>query len=462
MRSKKKKKKNNKSKIWLSILTLLVLIVGFYLYKTNLYENQFLPNTTINDINVSNLTVDEANQKITDIFDTQDFQILDNGLVWKEISKNDLGIKTDFKEDIENDLILQDPWSWPLSYFEKGTTYTLSNTTLNEEDLANYLTVLTPELEELNTKREKTVNATIEKNADGFVIVPEVLGTELNTAAVLEQLAVNIKEGKSSLELEEFVKKPTITQSSPEISTNFAQLNKITNANYTYIINGQNVTIPQDTVLSWVNFGDEGINVDQEAVRSYVETLGATYNTSSVNTSFSSTRRGVVSIPPGTYSWTIQTNAETEQLVNDVLAGNGMNRTPYTQGSATPDSPLIGSTYIEVDLQNQHMWYYKDGILQMETDIVSGKPSTPTPTGVFYVWNRERNATLVGENYQTPVSYWMPIDWDGVGIHDSNWQSAYGGELWQSVGSHGCINTPPGVMGQLFDNVNTGTPVLIF
>ncbi|MFS6998622.1 L,D-transpeptidase family protein [Carnobacterium maltaromaticum] len=61
------------------------------------------------------------------------------------------------------------------------------------------------------------------------------------------------------------------------------------------------------------------------------------------------------------------------------------------------------------------------------------------------MWNREPNAILRGVDYETPVKYWMPIDWDGVGIHDSNWQPAYGGNLYLTVGSHGCINTPPGV-----------------
>lgn len=28
--------------------------------------------------------------------------------------------------------------------------------------------------------------------------------------------------------------------------------------------------------------------------------------------------------------------------------------------------------------------------------------------------------------------YWMPVDWTGVGIHDSDWQPAYGGDLWKT------------------------------
>ena len=155
------------------------------------------------------------------------------------------------------------------------------------------------------------------------------------------------------------------------------------------------------------------------------------------------------------------------KLTKQILEGKDFTRSPIVTGATTADKPLIDKTYIEVDLQNQHMWYYKDGKVALETDIVSGKPSSPTPPGVNYVWSKETNKTLKGKNddgtdYASPVKYWMPIDWTGVGLHDSDWQPEYGGELWKTRGSHGCVNTPPDVMSRLFDMVEVGTPVLVF
>ena len=172
-----------------------------------------------------------------------------------------------------------------------------------------------------------------------------------------------------------------------------------------------------------------------------------------------------MTVPAGTYSWTIWTDNEVEQLTELILSGKGFtNRVPAYQGSTTPETPLISNTYIEVDLQAQHMWYYKDGKVALETPIISGKPSTPTPPGVFYVWNKKRNEILRGEDYASPVDYWMPIDWTGVGIHDSPWQNAnaYGGTSYTTVGSHGCINTPPDVCAKLFNMIDVGVPVVIF
>ena len=184
-------------------------------------------------------------------------------------------------------------------------------------------------------------------------------------------------------------------------------------------------------------------------------------------TSFNSTKRGTVSVPAGTLSWSIQVADEAAALTEQILAGENFTRSPITKGSAKASQPLVGNTYIEVDLTNQHMWYYKDGAVVIETDVVTGKPTTPTPKGVDYIWKKERNATLRGTNddgskYASPVSYWMPVDWTGVGIHDSDWQPAYGGDLWKTRGSRGCVNTPPSVMAQLYNAVEVGTPVVIF
>lgn len=213
--------------------------------------------------------------------------------------------------------------------------------------------------------------------------------------------------------------------------------------------------------MDWLSYKDGNTTIDEDKVRSYVASIGEQYNTSTNSSTFKSTKQGEVTVPAGTLSWTIQTDAETEALIEALKAGEDFTRTPIAQGSTDAGSPLFGNTYIEVDLKNQHMWYYKDGELVLDTKIISGKPATPTPTGVFYVWNKEEDATLTGEDYASPVDYWMPIDWTGVGIHDSDWQTEYGGDLWKTRGSHGCINTPPGVMKELYSKAEVGTPVIV-
>lgn len=49
-----------------------------------------------------------------------------------------------------------------------------------------------------------------------------------------------------------------------------------------------------------------------------------------------------------------------------------------------------------------------------------------------------------------------------MGIHDADWRREFGGEIYRTNGSHGCINTPPEVMSELYELVEIGTPVVTF
>ena len=111
----------------------------------------------------------------------------------------------------------------------------------------------------------------------------------------------------------------------------------------------------------------------------------------------------------------------------------------------------------------QHMYYYVDGELALDTDVVTGNTGRRmgTPEGVDFVYNKQRNRTLIGPGYATPVKYWVPVR-GHVGIHDASWRSEFGGSIYQKNGSHGCINTPTEVMAQLYEMVEIGTPVILF
>jgi len=84
-----------------------------------------------------------------------------------------------------------------------------------------------------------------------------------------------------------------------------------------------------------------------------------------------------------------------------------------------------------------------------------------TITGCFSIYAKTRNATLVGPGYATPVKYWMPFS-GGYGLHDASWRSQFGGDQYLYNGSHGCVNLPTSVAGQVFENVSVGTPVIIY
>ncbi|MGX6980110.1 L,D-transpeptidase family protein [Vagococcus elongatus] len=458
----------NKKTILLAVAGLLIAMLAFvYIKQYSFYKEHFLPKTITNGINISDMTAEQANKKLVEKAEQSQVVITDNGVAWKEISTKEAGVQYDYLKELKALMKKQSHGTWFLATFSNKKT-TLESTAIDDAALQATIESLTHELEAFNQERTATKNASIEKTDNGFEIIPEVQGNSFDVNQVMVDFEQVLRQGKSTLELEDYTKVPTIKSDNADLKSNFEAVQKIAQQGVAYIINGQRIEVPPNTVASWINYDSENqtIGINDENIRNFVTDLGAQYNTSTNATPFNSSRRGQVSVPAGTYSWTISTDSEIEALKKDFLAGNGVERSPAYQGSASPGAALIGNTYVEIDLQSQHMYYYQDGALKLETDVVTGKPSTPTPTGVFYVWNKSQNETLRGTNddgskYAEPVSYWMPIDWTGVGIHDSPWQPAYGGQLWQSIGSHGCINTPPGVMAQFYQIVAVGTPVVV-
>ena len=63
--------------------------------------------------------------------------------------------------------------------------------------------------------------------------------------------------------------------------------------------------------------------------------------------------------------------------------------------------------------------------------------------------------------YVSHVDYWMRVTWGGVGFHDATWQPGFGGELYKTYGSHGCINMSYSSIQTLYPMVEVGTPIVI-
>ena len=116
-----------------------------------------------------------------------------------------------------------------------------------------------------------------------------------------------------------------------------------------------------------------------------------------------------------------------------------------------------------MNLTAQHLFFYKDGQKILESDFVSGNVSKghTTPPGIFALTYKQRDAVLKGEGYASPVKFWMPFN-GGIGFHDASWRSSFGGSIYKTGGSHGCVNMPYAAAKELFENVYAGMPVICY
>jgi hypothetical protein len=452
---------NRKKSIILGTVLFLVLILGFYIVTSMKYEEQFLSKTTVDGISIGNNTVEEANQAIKKHYQGKKFKVVENKKELFNFAGTDIGIASDFTKTLGKELKKQNNWAWPLDKISsKDKQLAVESLVFDDEKVKAFI----PNLPLNQEQRKKPIDAKIVKIDGKFNIQSEVKGNYFDKAKVKDLLVESVSEGDKIIELKQTYVKPSVTASDETLKAKLDQLKKLSNLSVIYTISGSKEVVPHESLVNWLNVDDSGsIVVDNEGISSYMETLSAKYSTHGKTLDFKSSKRGIVKVQPGTYGWTLDVARETESLSNDILLGENIERTPRYNGSGySENGNEIEDNYIEIDLASQHMWVYTNGQLFLETDVISGKPKTPTPKGVFYVWKKDRNATLTGEDYATPVDYWLPVDWDGVGIHDSPWQSNYGGSSYLTSGSHGCINTPPTIMSKIYDQIETGIPVVIY
>lgn len=119
--------------------------------------------------------------------------------------------------------------------------------------------------------------------------------------------------------------------------------------------------------------------------------------------------------------------------------------------------------FILVDISDQTLRLYRNESRVLYAHVVTGKPSTPTPTGTYSIKSKARNVSLTGSTWNVKVSYWMPFIGSSYGFHDASWRSSgqFNKYTYKTNGSHGCVNMKTGDAKKLYNNIYVGTVVII-
>lgn len=121
------------------------------------------------------------------------------------------------------------------------------------------------------------------------------------------------------------------------------------------------------------------------------------------------------------------------------------------------------STYIDIDIASQTVTYFEDGVAKLQAPCVTGNISNGngTPCGTYSVICKVPGKYLIGPTWKCWVDRWIQFTSDHIGLHDASWRSAFGGEIYKTDGSHGCVNMPLDAVSQLYDMVSVGSTVIV-
>ena len=446
--------------LYISIGFLLLIYFGLAIF----FHSHYLPNTTINSISCGWKTTEDLKSANRHNASRYVLTITDrNG---KDFTLSGANISYGYNQQGEETNILkaQNPFTWPVALFQEQE-YTLSTSVQYDTSLAEKVIGQLGLFDEEYIQAPK--DAYIKMNENGYEVIPEVMGTTPISDEKIKSMiftALNASDSHLILSDDCYIN-PSRYADAIEIKTATETMDKYMKATITYEIEGVEEDLSSEEIFQFLKLHDDfSITIDTAKIDRFVQQLATKYNTYGDRREFTTSKGDVITIGGGDYGWVINKKKEAKQILSDLENGIAVIREPmYEQRAVQSGANDIGTTYIEVDYTNQHMWVYSEGELIMESDFVSGnmRNGNGSPDGVFKIVYKQRNAVLRGEDYESPVSYFMPFAYN-VGFHDADWRSSFGKQIYKTNGSHGCINLPPDFAKRLYEFVEVGMPVITY
>lgn len=447
------------------------LLAAAYLGVGIFFRSHFVPNSRVNGIDSFGKTAQQMADLLADREKAYHMVIKTaDGATEQVITPDMVDLSSNLQPgDMSRLLANQQAFLWPRYLLGDKLEQKTSGWKLNRDKL-NALVDALPEVSRTDLVQTKNADLVYDQQQKSYLVQEEVYGNNIDTDRFKDALADAIVNLQEEISLADYAVQPTLKADDSRLKELIGKMNQIAQMKITLKIGGDQETVPQEKIISWIGI-DENANmvVHDEAIRAYVGELAGKYDTVGKNRSFHTSYGAVVNISSGDYGRKVDQEAEFNALKENLTDGRDLTRDlNFSQKAAGGAGDDIGSSYVEVNLTAQHLFVYKDGKKVVDTAVTTGKPvnNHQTNVGIFRVKSHEANRTLRGRNddgssYASPVKYWMPFD-GGIGLHDAPWKSNYGGKNYLTNGSHGCVNLPPSVAGSVFANVSVGMPVVVY
>lgn len=477
------KKSHTKRNVGIALGIVAAVLVAVYVAGGVLFTDHFYPGTTLNGEDISLQSTDEVAQRLNDIASNYSLEVEGNGVDFT-VSSDDMGLQVDGAQIASDAIAQNNPWSWPAEIVQP---HDISETLISAYNSSGLEEAVNGYIEEWNESAEDPVNASLayDEETNSYNITPEQAGTKIDAQAALEVIDQAIMDMQSTVELtDDQMQKPTVYSDDEALLAAQETANKYVQADLNMILGEDNVgEINSDQISQWVTIdGDANVTFDEDAMDSWLTDYGNGFDTVGTQRTYTRPDGKQVTVEGGTFGREVDTAALVEQVREDIMNGTQgdfiiplansdlANSSGVTYGA---DDGVDWSDYIDVDLSEQHAYYYTgSGELKWESDVITGIPDGEhdTPTGVWTLFNKESPSVLKGDiqestgapEYETEVSYWMPFTYSGCGLHDATWQPSFGGSMYsQGYGSHGCVNLPLDAAKSLYDIVEIGIPVVV-
>ena len=293
-----------------TVLIIIILIIAaiaaaaFSYAKSDDYKNaQFPANTTINGIDCSELTYEEASDKLTDEWNKK--KIVVTGQLNDDIAAfTDFGCTYDINDAlkeikrenlffaaanhfINTPLVLQLPMVVD-EYSEDFKERVVTSPFLNSED------------------DTVTKDAYVDTTRDDFPIIPEVYGTKPDSEKFFSDILQHIQTGevKFLFDPKDYYTLPKVTADDESLKEYQAYCRKYLSQKITYELGEETFTLSIEELKSLIKDDMSG-EADEDAVKNYVAGMASKYNNVGIERNFTSLSGKNIYVYGGNYGWII-------------------------------------------------------------------------------------------------------------------------------------------------------------
>lgn len=444
--------------MFISIVFSIYLAISFY------FINHFCFRTYINGVNVSFATINQAEKSLLNESYNYILELNERNDITEYIDGNSINFKYEKNNEMKKIKEAQNEFLWPI-YLFLDNEYNINNAYSYDKEL------LDEKFDKLSCFRKDMIIEPLDacfyyENGE-FKIIKEVYGNKINKDYLYAYIINSISRGIENIYLDEadVYEKPIFTSKSSKVIETQKQLNKYVSSNIYYMFDDTIEILDCSIINKWLEI-DELMNIvfNENEIKDYLNELSNKYDTYGKVRNFKSTTGKTITVFGGNYGWKIDKVQELNLLIENIKSGSDIKREPiYLQKAMSDRDNDIGNTYVEINLSNQFLWFYKEGKLIAQGDIVTGNISrgNGTPEGTYALNYKQKNATLKGEGYSSDVKYWLPFNCN-IGIHDASWRWSFGGEIYKNSGSHGCVNVPLYLAKKIYENIEPGIPIICY
>lgn len=441
-----------------------------YYYKINIPYG-----TWVNDIYCTGMSYEDVSAKLLEQDETVvEIDVIDIGGQVHHLMPGAEVYTVSYEEGLEEAIASYGA----LGLFKEKYITQPANVTVDTEKWESY----TRTLELFNPIRaEKTSRMTIVESEEGFELI-DAFANILNSEKASEVIVSAIEAGKKKISLVEegCYYTPPYSAEDKAVIAKFEALQSFCHRiTMDLTIQGETAyTIDWKVIKEWILLDENGeyvydkgieLILDENKVKAYAQKIAEETTTYWGRPwQFVNHNGNTVEVEAGNFGRVLKTHALSAAIIKAFhehsIKDYELEFMFYPSDARDIDYGAgVGDSYVEVDTLEQHVYLYIDGECVMDSPCVTGNVSwnMETPKGVFYIEYKQRNRTLRGPDYATPVSYWMHF-YNHCGFHDANWRKNFGGEIYLKDGSHGCVNMPPAKAKELYEQVYAGMPVVIY